>query len=129
MATMRNPVLLVMIALLPLRMWAAEAMVQQMAQAQVVAAAATAASGGVEAMEDMPDDCPMTVHARSGARADDGGSPAPQPHCMACHLSIVSPSHTLAAADAGPAPTGPPPAPSSQFASADTRRHQKPPIS
>ena len=50
---MRTLVLILMIALLPMRMWAAEGMAVRMAADQ------TASATGVSAMESMPEDCPM----------------------------------------------------------------------
>jgi hypothetical protein len=111
-----------MVALLPLRMWAAEVMTVRMAQDQVAAAA------GMAAMSSMPEDCPMTVKAQAG---DPTQQEAPQsaPHCTACQLCAASACLAGFAREPGPAPAGPPLAGLPSYASADLARDLRPPIS
>jgi hypothetical protein len=118
---MRTLVLILMIALLPMRMWAAEGMAVRMASDQVAAA-------GVSAMESMPEDCPMMANAQAGSRSDDQ-SPHAASHCMACHLCAASACFPDTAFEQGPAPTGPPASGAPRYASADIARDLRPPIS
>jgi cytochrome c553 len=119
---MRTLVLLLMIALLPLRMLAAEGMAVRMAADQAASAA------GISAMESMPDDCPMMVKAKAETGSDDG-APQGATHCVACHLCAASACLPAIAFEQGPAPTGPPAASVSAYASADLDRDLRPPIS
>ena len=117
---MRTLVLILMIALLPMRMWAAEGMAVSMASGQ-------AAAAGVSAMEAMPEDCPMMAKAQAGTGADDK-SPQAASHCVACHLCAASACLPEVASEQGPAPTGPPALGSARYASAEVPRRLRPPI-
>lgn len=119
---MRALVLILMIALLPMRMWAAEGMAVRMASDQAIAAA------GVSARESMPQDCPMMAKAKdqSGSR-DDAAHTAS--HCMACHLCAASACLPEVAVDQAPPPTGPPVASGLSYVNADLARDLRPPIS
>lgn len=121
---MRTVVLLVMIALLPLRMWAADGMAVRMAQAEAVTAA------HAQGQAAMPDDCPMMANA--GA-ADHGSQDAPpgQGHaaCLTC-VFCAALAATGTPVAGGPAPAATPaPRGSASFASAEPRAVLKPPIS
>ena len=121
MIFMRTLVLLLMVALLPLRMWAAEGMALRMAVAD-----ATVAS--MAANDSMPDDCPMMAKAK----AEKGlGDDAPQAasHCMACHLCAASACLPEFAFEQGPAPTGPPESAVASFDDAELAPDLRPPIS
>jgi mono/diheme cytochrome c family protein len=118
---MRTLVLILMIALLPMRMWAAEGMAVRMAADQAASAA------GVAATESMPEDCPMMAKAKAEAGSD--GAPEAVTHCMACHLCAASACLPEVAFEQGPAPTGPPVASGLFFASAELARDLRPPIS
>lgn len=117
---MRTLVLFLMIALLPMRMWAADGMAVRMAADQTVSTA------GVSSMESMPDDCPLMAKAKTGS--EDGG-PQAATHCMACHLCAASACLPEVAFEQGPAPTGPPVARGLSYVSADLARDLRPPIS
>jgi hypothetical protein len=116
MSTMRRIVLVLMIALLPLRMWAAEDMAARMAVQPPAAAAAMDAA--------MPADCPM-LHAQ----ADDGSPSQQAGHCMACQLCAATAAPSTPVVSRGPAPGAPPPILAARFTSADVRHMHKPPIS
>ena len=119
---MRALILIVMIALLPVRMWAAEGMSVRMA----AQATASMSMDQTEAMDDMSSDCPMRAAAEK-VRKD--GSKSSVAACAACHLCaavdvspefapVSEPSRALRAILA-----------SSAFDSADPARENKPPIS
>jgi hypothetical protein len=114
---MRTFVLFLMIALLPLRMWAAEDMGVRMAQEQTAAAA-------MSAMESMPEDCPMMAKAHGSQ--DETPSTA---HCMTCQLCASAACLPEVAFEQGPAPTRPPASGSSRYLSADLAPDLRPPIS
>ena len=119
---MRTLVLMLMIALLPMRMWAAEGMAVRMAADQ-------AASGsGILAMESMPEDCPMMAKAQAEKGSEDG-APQTASHCLACHLCAASACLPEVGLAQGPAPTGPPAVSQPAYASADLARDLRPPIS
>jgi hypothetical protein len=117
---MRTLVLMVMMALLPMRMWAAEGMSIRMAVQEVAVAA-----GGVAIQSAMPEDCPMM------AKADAGGHESPQPagQCMACQLCAATACFPEIVLQQGPVPTGPPQGGQPSYASADLPRDLRPPIS
>ncbi len=113
---MRTAVVVLMLVLLPWRLWAADAM--QVGMAQGVAAGASA-----EALADMPADCPML--AAAAGDAPDGSAV----HCPACHLCAAT---ACAAAVAGlphASPAAPPPALAPRWASAALAPDLRPPIS
>ena len=75
---MRSLILLLMIALMPLRLWAADTMALGMA--------GPAQSAGSAAAAPMPADCPMTAaQADEGRSQDTGGGAA----CQACQLCVA----------------------------------------
>lgn len=115
---MRTLALILMIALLPLRLWAADGMSVRMAHGEVVAAQQVAAHA-------MPDDCPMMGNAPSDAASHDGSSPAP--NCLTCHLvaSVSTPEPALPQAAA---PSGPPRYGPSRYLSAQSAPDLRPPI-
>jgi hypothetical protein len=119
---MRTLVLILMIALLPARMWAAEGMAVRMASDQVMAASGASATGA------MPEDCPMMAKALGEAGSEDG-APQAATHCMACHLCAASACLPQVAFEQGPAPTGPPSASAAGFVDADLAPDLRPPIS
>jgi hypothetical protein len=119
---MRAILLFLMVALLPLRMWAAEGMAVRMAHEQLQAAASIEA-----AMPSMPDDCPMSVQgndadAPAGTQAGAGG------HCSTCHLCAAAAFPAQAARAATPLPTGPPQGSRSRYLDAQLTPDLRPPI-
>lgn len=118
---MRTLVLILMIALLPMRMWAAEGMAVRMAADQ--AGVAT----DVSAMESMPDDCPMLSQAKAGVVSEEDAPKAASP-CMACHLCATCACLPEVAFRQDPAATGPPVPGHSAYTSADQLRDLRPPI-
>ena len=119
---MRTLVLILMIALLPMRMWAAEGMAVRMAQDEVAAAV------GMAEMSSMPEDCPMMAMAKADPGSQDE-APQGAGHCMACHLCAASACLPEVAFEQGPAPAGPPFAFKPAYVSADLARDLRPPIS
>lgn len=113
-------VLILMIALLPMRMWAAEGMAVRMVQEQ-------AAAAQMSAMDTMPEDCPMMAKAMADGGSRDG-SPATA-HCMTCHLCAAAACFPEVVFEQGPAPRGPPEARTSRYLSADLAPDLRPPIS
>ncbi|HEX2546014.1 MAG TPA: hypothetical protein VHL79_14120 [Ramlibacter sp.] len=118
---MRRLLLLVMIALLPLRLWAADGMALQMAQAQLAASTVTAEAAA-------PHDCHTTMAAAPTEAGSEHESDSAAGHCFACHLCAAGVAAPLAAAQGRPASTALPLAPASRFASAEHRLVRKPPI-
>lgn len=117
---MRTFVLMLMIALLPLRMWAAEGMAVRMVQQEVQASA-------MPAMDSMPEDCPMMAKAHADLGSQDKTSPTA--HCMACHLCAAFASLPVPAFAQGLAPSGPPESRASAYPSAIVAPGLRPPIS
>ena len=117
---MRTLVLILMIALLPLRMWAAEGMAVRMAQDQVAAA-------GLSAAEPMPQDCPMLAQAQAEPGSPDGAPTTA--HCMTCHLCAAAACLPQLPSAQGPAPAGPSASGPNRYLSADLARDLRPPIS
>jgi len=117
---MRTLVLILMIALLPLRMWAAEGMAVGMALGE----AAVAAGGS----ESMPVDCPMMAKTSAPSGSEDE-PPHAAPDCQACHLCAASASLPEVAFEPGATPVGPPFASLPAYASAHLARDLRPPIS
>ena len=112
---MRSLLLVVMIALLPLRMWAAEGMAVRMAHEQAAAFA-------------MPADCPMTAQAMAAQGSSDESPATPVSHCMACHLCAASACLPELPQVQAPAPTGPPAAFPTRFCSTVLAPDLRPPI-
>jgi len=113
----RRLLLILLIALVPLRAIGAEVMVVTMfgqSQEQHV--------GGAE----MPPDCPMLAHDTRQADDTDDGTSAPA-GCLACHFFLGAPPVAVQARGHGaPLPSA---APAVRFASAPTSREHRPPIS
>lgn len=118
---MRTLVLILMIALLPARMWAAEGMAVRMASDQVMAASGASATGA------MPEDCPMMAKAKAEKGSGDD-APQTVSHCMACHLCAASACLPEFALEQGPAPTGPPETAVASFDDAELAPDLRPPI-
>ena len=117
---MRTVVLILMIALLPLRMWAADGMAIRMAHQQ-------AAAAELSAKEPMPEDCPMMAKAAvADPETPDGSSSTA--HCTICHLCAAAASLPEMAFEPGPAPAGPPESRPSSYVSADLAPDLRPPI-
>jgi len=119
---MRTLVLILMIALLPLRTWAAEGMTVRMAHVQVLAAQDS--SG-----ESMPEDCPMMARGAADPAGDPGTETGAGVHCNSCHLCAAAAGtpHVSRAAGAGSAHA--PVRLGSRYLSADPTRDLRPPIS
>jgi hypothetical protein len=116
---MRTAVLIIMIALLPLRMWAAEGMAIRMAHEQPPAAT-------MSSTESMPDDCPMMAEAAAGHGSQD--QPPTTAHCLTCHLCAAAACLAEVAFEQGPTPAGPPDPRSNRYVSADLAPDLRPPI-
>ena len=119
MRGVRRLVLLVMIVLLPMRMWAAELMTLNMAEAELAPAVAA-----------MPADCPMM--AKVGAAATDAGHDHAQPTgkpCLACPLCAAVAGCAATVAEADPAPPPLSGTVASRYASAEAPPEHRPPIS
>jgi hypothetical protein len=119
---MRTLVLILMIALLPLRTWAAEGMTVRMAHEQVLAANGAAT-------EAMPEDCPMTAQAHADPAGDADSDPTAGVHCASCHLCAAAAAAPEVARTAGPAPERAPGRTTSRYLSADPAPDLRPPIS
>ena len=113
---MRTLVLMLLIALLPLRMWAAQDMGVQMAQQQAGSA------------QLMPADCPMMAHAAAEDGAG-GESPTSTAHCLACQLCAGAACLPDLAIAPSQAPAGPPATGTSRYLSAQLAPDLRPPIS
>ena len=124
---MRTLVLLLMIALVPLRVWAADGMAVRMAQAGMAAPVDAADTRAA------PEDCHMAMaavhaaHSEGASHAPDDNTAAAQ--CMACHLCAACTVTAQARLGLGPAPAGPPEPFASHYQSADIARALRPPIS
>jgi hypothetical protein len=121
----RSLVLILMIVLLPIRVWAAEGMSIRMASHPAALSALITES--MDAMVDMPEDCPMRASAQQD-EPSDSQTPATAA-CMACQLcaAVTDQPEFRAAGDAPPALLAW--SMSSSFDSADPLRELKPPIS
>lgn len=117
---MRTVVLILMIALLPLRMWAAEDMAVRMAQADVSAAQ-------MSPSDPMPEDCPMMADATQHQESHDGSHA--KVHCMSCQLCAAAACMPELAFERDVAPTGPAVTRASNYVSADLAPDLRPPIS
>ena len=116
---MRTIVLILMIALVPFRLWAADGMAVRMAQGQLAAAEMSSAAS-------MPDDCPMMA----GAQRDDGSHDpsASEARCMTCHLCAAAACLAEVGFEQAPAPAGPPRLDARRYVSAALAPALKPPI-
>ena len=110
---MRTVALLLMIALLPLRMWAADDMAIRMAQAGMVT---------------MPEDCPMMA-ASSGTGLQDSSTASTHASCLTCQLCAAFAANSMGLAARHAQPMAPSDRASHRFASADPLQELKPPIS
>lgn len=123
--------LILMIALLPLRAWVGDAMAINMAAQQVqMVQAMQAAQPPLESA--MPDDCPMKVQADAAASADgaQGSGSTPTCNCDTCDLCLALASLTFVNLGAASfIPHAPPPASGTRFSSAERGINLKPPIS
>lgn len=120
--SVRSFILVLMIALLPLRMWAAEGMSTQMA-----VASSGMASSASQATTGMPADCPfMAAAAQDDASGDAEAGTA---SCASCHLcgAVAAPATLESAPAFSPRILAPPAAQS--FQSALSPLADKPPIS
>ena len=125
---MRRFFLVLLMVLVPLRVWAAEGMTVKMAGMQLSAAATVAA---VPMKTGMPLDCPM-MSAKAGATQDGQLQGESQSHaaCQSCQLCMamaIPQILTLATPDI--APIGLRIGHPSRYTSADIARDVKPPIS
>jgi hypothetical protein len=120
----RSLVLILMIALLPVRMWAAEGMSIRMAAQGP--ATASMAMDSMEAMDDMPSDCPMRAAAE---KAQKDGSMGSGSACLSCQLCAAVDVNAVFKPEADLVPAHPALLASSTFDSADPIREHKPPIS
>ncbi len=110
---MRTVVLILMIALLPLRMWAADGMGVRMAHAQIAVAA-------------MPADCPMMAMPGAGGESpDDAPSSA---HCTTCQLCAATACSPEVAIGQEAVPAGPHQSLTRRFHSAELAPDLRPPI-
>ena len=120
--------MVIMIALLPLRGWAGNVMAVDMAGKQVAAAQIAAVSGAeISSSAAMPADCPMLTQA---AGTDDPVEAGAHCSCDTCDLCLALASvkdTNLAAATFTPHTA--PQAASAGFSSADRAHGLKPPIS
>lgn len=121
---MRTIVLILLVALLPLRMWASEGMAMRMAQAEL----ASAAHGSMTAAA-MPEDCPMMAKTASGSRPQDDSLPSDHASCLTCQLCAALAMDSTATTARHAVPMAPPDSVGKRFASADPLRELKPPIS
>jgi hypothetical protein len=118
---MRSLMLILLVALLPLRMWAADGMAVTMAGQQL-------ASAGLSSAGSMPADCPMAADAPALQGAAD--EPAPMGHCGTCHLCAATAGLTAVQASCVSAePAGPLQPRSSRYVDADLALELRPPIS
>lgn len=117
---MRIFVLILMIALLPLRTWAAEGMAVRMAHGQI--GAVQMADSGT-----MPGDCPMMVRGDAHSSGDSETTAGAQ--CTSCHLCAVAACTPQLERAAGPAPARAPERPTSRYLSAHLTPDLRPPIS
>lgn len=124
MADMRRSILLLMLVLLPLRVWASDAMALRMVQVDMATLQAAVTAVADQAM---PDDCPMMSLA-TPASDDDHDPSTANAHCTACHLCAAAAADTTHAAQPRPL-AGSMPEPAARFLSADARLVLKPPIS
>jgi hypothetical protein len=121
---MRAIVLLLMIALLPLRMWAADGMALRMAHAEMVAM-----DRPDMAQTAMPDDCPMMAKASGSTDVQDSSSPTTHASCLTCQLCAALATGSTGLTGRHAQPVAPPDRASRRFASADPLQELKPPIS
>jgi hypothetical protein len=117
----RALVLILMMALLPIRMWAADGMSVQMA-----AQGAPAASMAMDSMGDMPSDCPMQA---VGGEQDEPSKGSAAATCLSCQLCAAVGVSAVIPFRSDISPARPALLASSSFDSADPVQDHKPPIS
>jgi len=115
----RTFILLVVIALLPVRMWAADGMAVRMAQEQ-------AASAAMSAAHDMPADCPMM--AKAAGETSSHHEPASASPCMSCFLCAAAAWLAAPLVPTGSLPSAPPGTTQVRFVSTDLAPDLRPPI-
>jgi len=120
---MRTIVLVLLVALLPLRMWAAEGMAMHMAQAEMATAL-----GGMSAST-MPEDCPMMAKAAGDPSSQDEQASSDHANCLTCQLCAALATDSMATSPRHAHPMAPPRLAGHRFASADPLPELKPPIS
>jgi hypothetical protein len=120
---MRTLVLILMIALLPMRMWAAEGMAVRMAQQQLAASDMS----GLDSTEGMADDCPMMAKAKAERSSQD--QDASTAHCMSCQLCAATACVPPIPFGQGPAPAGPHASRTDSYLSAYVALDPRPPNS
>ena len=124
---MRHLVFALILALLPLRGWVADAMGMEMSVQKLQLAQAAADAPAVS----MPADCPM--HQEAGAQGGDASTSSQGAPCQSCDSCELCLPLTLAGSTAAPAPPSwPQAAPAgggTRFASAERAARFRPPIS
>ena len=126
---MRRFFLVLLIVLVPLRVWAAEGMTVKMAGMQLGAAAAVAA---VQMKTGMPLDCPMMATQAGGMQDDQQQGESQNSHagCQSCQLCMaMAAPQILPLAAPERVRSGLQTWHSSAYSSADIARDVKPPIS
>lgn len=126
---MRAALVVLMLALLPWRLWAADAMAVRMAQADVAATVAAVPAASAEqpsSLAGMPADCPMLAALADDAQPGDGQAGV---HCPSCHLCAASAFMPLPVAVQQPAPAGPPRQSAGRYTSTAPAPDLRPPIS
>ena len=136
---MRHLLVVLMIALLPLRGWVGDAMAVDMAMQQVLmtkSSASSATLAGFDAASThasaMPEDCPMNVQSKDGrsVEGDEPGETASACNCNSCELCLALASLNLPTlATAVFTPYAEPPSRGTRFSSAERVFNLKPPIS
>lgn len=119
---MRRIFLILLIALLPIRMWAAEGMSVRMAEQGMMGT-----SMAMDAMDEMPADCPM--RASAGQEAPSDGTKGAATACLTCQLCAALAALAGFQAAAVSSPSFMSPSIASSFDSADPLHEIKPPIS
>jgi hypothetical protein len=132
----RSLVLILMIALLPLRMWASEGMAIQMAAHGQQSSAMPADGPAAESAAPMSmagmsteamDDCPMGAEGHNGSPAEQSKGSAAS--CLTCQLCAALAALPVLSLGSDAVPGSPTAAVASRFDSADPVRERKPPIS
>lgn len=124
---MRTFTLFLMIALLPVRIWAADGMAVGMAKMGVAVAVVQDAQTLRPQTANMPGDCPMmAVDQADHGGENDGRSAA---HCMACHLCAPTAAQSDLSVARCPVPPGQAAARVSSYSDANLAPDLRPPIS
>lgn len=127
---MRTFVLLLMIALLPVRVWAGDDMAVRMAKTQVEGVSVSnAAAAPLAPSANMPEDCPMFAMATNNPVYDDDNDHNPAGYCPACYLCApvaAQPEHNFPRYSAHSTPVA---ASASLYSDTDLAPDLRPPIS